>query len=115
MSLADLELSRLVEPEGEQYEAPWVRRQNAKTWAWVRRMALWGVASLAAVMVVTLIGHQLSGRSRQFGASDVDKVESKVGVAAPAAPAAPAAAACLCIFDVDRTLTGKQGWEDECP
>jgi len=33
----------------------------------------------------------------------------------PPAPPAPATSACLCVFDIDRTLTGKQDEASRCP
>eukprot|EP00443_Scrippsiella_acuminata_P022241 CAMPEP_0115204292 /NCGR_PEP_ID=MMETSP0270-20121206/19089_1 /TAXON_ID=71861 /ORGANISM="Scrippsiella trochoidea, Strain CCMP3099" /LENGTH=427 /DNA_ID=CAMNT_0002617777 /DNA_START=12 /DNA_END=1295 /DNA_ORIENTATION=+ len=39
----------------------------------------------------------------------------KVSGATGAAPPSPRAETCLCLFDVDRTLTGKQGFDHQCP
>mmetsp|Transcript_93259 Transcript_93259/g.216744 ORF Transcript_93259/g.216744 Transcript_93259/m.216744 type:complete len:293 (-) Transcript_93259:96-974(-) len=71
--------------------------------------------SVVALAIVGLAGADLfSTRGMRTPASS-HRPEEAVVLAEEAEEPKPVFKPCLCVFDIDRTLTGKQGWKDKCP
>jgi len=109
VSLTNVEAA-IVESDEDPLQGPFVngvpRAQRGRLGWWARAAILATVGLAGATFVLVL-----HSRSRVTTAHTV-VAESKV---ATSQAEASGQGACLCLFDVDRTLTGKQRFADECP
>lgn len=97
-------------------QRPWTLRRGA-----VRALALLTAGAAAAGLVsLTAVARRAAApsapglRAGQAVALEEEKGEKEEKGKKDEKEEKPVFKKCLCVFDIDRTLTGKQGWEDKC-